>query len=208
MSALRAAALFVAALASAGCADETIVLATIPVTDSGAPAPTSRPCYDSSTCLSGEYCELPECNPPPGVAGTCASLPEVCDEPEMVECGCDKVTYWSDCLRRKNGVASFTKEACLFSNTTPCGENVPNGVPCDGGALCAQLGGSMHGGSQGACDHPFPGTCWVIPDLCPGAPATDLNLWDSCSPTGPKCQDTCNAIRAGGSFRQSSLQCQ
>ncbi len=200
--------------ATASCSEETIVIANLPVTDSGASAPAPKPCLDSSTCAAGYYCQLPECHPPAGTAGTCVALPEVCTEPYGPVCGCDNVTYWSDCLRQKNGVAWYSKaEPCQNDpqNTiNACGTDVPNSTPCVAPALCAQLGGSMHGGSFGGdCGHGSPGTCWVLPDQCPSTAVDhDQNLWDSCSPTGNKCVDTCNAIRYGGAYRESMLQCQ
>jgi len=202
----------VALLSTASCGDETIVIAKLPVTDSGAPAPTPTACLDSSVCAAGYYCQLPECQPPAGTAGTCVALPEVCNEPYGPECGCDNVTYWSDCLRQKNGIAWYNKmEPCQNDPQdfgTPCGDGVPNSTPCVAPALCAELGSSMHG-APSDCDHVSPGTCWVLPDECPStAVAHDQNLWDSCSPTGEKCVDTCNAIRNGGAYRESMLQCQ
>lgn len=181
------------ALVAGACSNETIILASIPVNDSGAPAAPQK-CIDSSTCPTGYYCDLPACGAL--VGGTCELPPPVCDSTEDPHCGCDHVTYFNDCLRRANGVTASTPGPCQETGIL-CGGPVGG---CPDGALCAQLGGFIHG----ACDHPVPGTCWVVPASC--APTTPFDYWDSCSGTGGDCLSTCAAIRAGGAYRRSQ-QC-
>lgn len=203
---------FIASLPAA-CTNETIYLARIPESDSGVSA-TPQKCVDSSTCPTGYYCSLPTCGALTG--GTCELPDTVCPSNEDPWCGCDQVTYFNDCLRRANGVSSSTKGPCL-SFGLPCGGGGPGpggsggpspggssggglGSPgvCPEGALCAQLGGPTHG----TCDHPIPGTCWVIPANC--ASTTPNDYWDSCNGTGD-CLDTCDAIRNGGPHRRAQL---
>ena len=184
----------------AACASETITLASIPDNDAGVPAAPQK-CV-SGSCPNGYYCSLPECGAVTG--GTCELFPPVCPPTEDPYCGCDQVTYFNDCLRRANGVSSSFKGPCLDFGL-PCGSGAggaSGGPPasCPDGALCAQLGGFTHG----ACDHPIPGTCWVLPANC--AATTPSDYWDSCSGTGGDCLSTCAAIRAEGAYRRSQ-QC-
>jgi hypothetical protein len=192
----RAAALVVVGglLAIPGCSNETIVLASIPVTDSGIPAPPPQRCAESSTCPTGYYCSMPSCD---AQTGTCVLPPAVCDATESPVCGCDHITYFNDCLRQANGVSASTASPCQDTGW-PCGPFVPGS--CPDGAKCAQLGGFMHG----PCDHDIPGTCWVLPASC--VTTTPSDYWDSCVDTGGACLDLCSAIRAGGPYRRSQ-QC-
>jgi hypothetical protein len=198
-----AAGLFLTASLPAACTNETIYLARIPENDSGISAPPQK-CVDSSTCPTGYYCSLPTCGALTG--GTCELPDTVCPANEDPWCGCDQITYFNDCLRRANGISSSTRGACL-SFGLPCGDGPSPGGPgggggpagsCPEGALCALLGGPLHG----TCDHPIPGTCWVLPANC--ASATPTDYWDSCDGAGD-CLDTCDAIRNGGPHRRAQM---
>jgi hypothetical protein len=187
---------------AAACSNETIYLARIPENDAGAPTAPQK-CVDSSSCPTGYYCDLPECGALTG--GTCELPPPTCPPIEDPYCGCDRLTYFNDCLRRANGVPSSTRGPCLDFGL-PCGGPPPGGgsgptsgpMTCPEGALCAQLGGSMHG----TCDHPIPGNCWVLPANCATTTAP-FDYWDSCGGVGGACLDTCDAIRAGGAYRRA-----
>ena len=194
-----------------GCATDTIDLAVLPVADAGPDGPpTFPPCIDNSGCLPDYYCSLPACDSPAGTRGTCTLPPATCyDDGLPPVCGCDHVTYYNDCLRQRNFVASSTKYPCQNNPKNPvgpCGEGFPGSTDCPVGALCAQLGVGPPGSD--ACDHPIPGTCWVLPDQCPATtPQWDTNHWDSCMPGDGGCLDTCNAIIQGGTYRDSVHHC-
>jgi hypothetical protein len=186
---LAALAAFAATSLVAACADETIVLATLPTTDAGSAAPPPTRCVTSGDCASGYYCSMTACG---AQTGTCTLPPVVCDPTESPVCGCDNITYFNDCLRQSNGAAASTDGPCMTSPLL-CGG--PANAGCPAPALCAQLGLS-----HGPCDD-VPGTCWVVPAHCPSTPPPDL--WDSCDPEGSQCLDTCSAITKGGAYRRS-----
>lgn len=194
------------------CTNETVYLLKQPVTDSGAPTAPVQKCASSNDCPSDQFCLLPSCT---ATDGTCIPTPLTCgdagpdDSVASFECGCDKNTYWNDCLRRRYAVSSYTPGPCPQSASPPCGEGIPGSVPCGEGYWCAQLGGAMHGSSGGdPCSHGIPGSCWALPAICPTqSPNLDLLLFDSCTSPGPICTDTCNAIKKGGSWR-GSFDCQ
>jgi hypothetical protein len=193
---LAACALLVAtaiAVAS-GCTDETIVLASLPTTDAGAPAPAPIRCVTIADCPTTDYyCSMTSCD---AQTGTCVLAPVVCDPSEAPVCGCDNITYFNDCLREANGIAASTPNPCM-NNPQLCGG--PSNTQCPDGALCARLG-LIHG----PCTDAIPGTCWFLPAKCPTTPPPDL--WDSCDSAGALCVDTCNAITQGGAYRRS-LKC-
>jgi hypothetical protein len=180
-----------AAIAGSGCESETIVLATIP-DDAAGPPPAPVPCVDSDGCSLGYYCSKATCDAP---AGTCVHAPVDCDGAPAGPpvCDCNNITYFNSCVAQVNGVLSYTEGECL-TNPVLCGPGHPS---CPGNATCALLNDLPHDNCQA------PGRCWVIPAQCPTVPSSDR--WDSCSPLGAVCVDTCNAITMGGAYQRSQM---
>ena len=192
---MRRAVLLVVAAAIAGlafsCTGTDVTLATLPGDDAAGPPPAPR-CASNYDCEAGTYCEKPSCDSP---SGTCELFPAECPNEEQPVCGCDNVTYFDHCTRQLSGVASETMGPCAGFT---CGG--PSSKPCSGDAVCAQLLGM--GPDQ--CSPTPEGHCWVLPAQCP--PASEaMNLWDSCVPGGQHCLDTCDALRAGGSYTRAVM---
>ena len=186
------------ALAAIACADDTIVLATIPAVDSGGPANLPVRCVSSNDCTAtNTYCDKDSCGAP---AGTCEFFPPSCDNAESLVCGCDGVTYFNDCLRQAAGVAPTAKGACTHENALLCGLGIAATCPTD--TVCARLLG-FEVGPQ--CPHDAPGTCWRLPPECP-SPSDSSDLWDECADNGAQCVETCTAIRSGN-VAQRPNQC-
>ncbi|MCA9591499.1 MAG: hypothetical protein KC657_39660 [Myxococcales bacterium] len=173
------------------CTGEPVVLATLPDADDG---PRGRPaprCVVAEDCAPGTYCDRRACG---DAAGTCKPFPVSCPPDELPVCGCDGVTYYSDCLRRASGQSAATPGEC-GENARTCRAPADCGV----GGACARLGGS----SPMSCGPDLVGTCWVLPPTCPPAPLGDR--WKECAPPPPPgpppppppCRDTCSAIRDG-----------
>ena len=186
-------------LLTLGCSGPDVVLATLPAEEEAATpqrcATTQGDASDPvSDCPAGTYCEMPTCG---SASGTCQLLPAICDNNEQPTCGCDGVTYFNDCLRQANGIASSTPMPCSFDSAYLCGFS---GQMCPEGAMCAKL---VRGG-QGQCTANSPGICWVLPLQCPQPGPYDLR-WDSCVSGGP-CVDTCTAIATGGVY-QHTIAC-
>jgi hypothetical protein len=61
-----------------------------------------------------EFCELPAgvCDTVPTATGTCVQEPTTCAPIFVFVCGCDGVTYGSDCERQAAGVAKLKDGAC------------------------------------------------------------------------------------------------
>lgn len=174
------------------CSTETIVVAEIPKeSDAGAPfGSTSIRCTRSADCPDPMYCERRDCAAP---AGVCVVPPTTCDNIEDPVCGCDGVTYFNDCLRRKNG-ASGAEDGECSSFVAVC-----NGaaIGCPTNAYCARF---VRYAPTPDC-HDVMGRCWVIPDFCP--PPSRGDRWNRCKDADAddeKCVSTCRAIQEESVF--------
>jgi hypothetical protein len=196
-----AAALFGSALASTSCVADDVVVADSTgdasmsdhaPTDAGAPCSSNDDCAPRSTM----FCAKPSCDAPTGM---CEDRPLSCDDPGPNVCGCDGITYWNDCLRKQNGVATSAPDQCPLG--VPCDTSPMSTMHCPNipGAHCARLVlGPM-------CDLMAPGTCWVLPPDC--APLQGMMMpsderWAACA-ADAMCLPTCDAIRTEMPFHQA-----
>jgi len=191
-----------AAVVSASCADEQIVLATLPPAFDGGMPNDGRRCVEDKECTTKEFCERVACG---DVAGTCQDAPVVCEEEGRPVCGCDGVTYWNDCLRRSSGITSATPGECGY-NARICRHGGKGGGPpgdpdaCPAGTFCARLL-SLPGDvppPPDFCGPDAPGTCWALPVVCPDRAGPDR--WLACGATQAVCTTTCDAIRSGAPY--------
>jgi len=106
-------------------------------------------------CAEGHFCD-----PAPntcGVAdagGRCTVRPDECPADFVPVCGCDGVTYGSDCDRRRAGVAKNHDGVCAGR---VCGTFA--GIPCPGGDFCEFPVGSCEVADA-------PGLCEERPEVC------------------------------------------
>jgi len=162
-----------------GCGPKDIVVARDQLSDGAA----GRPCAGAADCNPEELCELTSCS---STLGQCVLRPAVCDDTQQIACGCDGVTYWNDCLRRRDGVSSSSSGQCVAAFASCSGAGAAGCPVAD--AVCGHL---LPG--SGPCPPNVPGVCWVVPDACPvdaGAP-----FWLGCEPPMP-CLDLCTALRS------------
>lgn len=182
---MKRAALAVLGLVS--CGSENISLTVTP--DAGMVEPIR--CSQLADCPAGLYCEKTSCG---DAMGTCQLVPATCPDDDTPVCGCDRINYYNDCLRQAAGVEAATTGACSYDQGTTCG-GMKN-IPCPDGTLCGRFVGK-----PSACSVDAMGSCWVIPATCPKTKPE----WDSCNFSGPKCVDTCTAIRTGGAYHFSFM---
>ena len=176
------------------CTKEDIVIAEIPNVgaDGGIGVSGSAVrCTKSEDCPDQMYCERRGCDEP---AGICVVPPNTCDNTEDPVCGCDGVTYFNDCLRRKNGASGSDDGECTTSFAACDGA----AVGCPTNAYCARF---VHYSTAPFC-HGVRGRCWVIPDFCP--PPARGDRWNLCSDDavvgGETCVSTCRAIQEEAVF--------
>jgi hypothetical protein len=184
----------VASLAFAtACTEETLIVAVVPVEDdAGHPITPPPRCQRNADCPREAFCKKQSCDAP---AGTCELFPSVCEDTERAVCGCNRVTYFNDCLRRADGVAASTEGPCPYEGSLECGGEA--NVPCPDGAYC----GRLFGFGSVTCSplNDGRGRCWVLPLHCP--PPTTSDRWMRCGPGS--CVDTCTAIRDEGIHRRA-----
>lgn len=147
------------------------------------PEPTV--CSSAADCLeAGDWCSKPvgAC----AEEGVCEPRPAACPTVWAPVCGCDGVTYGSDCL------AAGAGRSVAYAG--PCDELPP--VSCDDARDCAWAWGSAHGWDTiwcsrpaGACD--APGICRLRPVGCP-------DVWRPvCCCDGQTYGNVCEAAAAG-----------
>ncbi|MBK7857119.1 MAG: hypothetical protein IPJ65_00590 [Archangiaceae bacterium] len=76
--------------------------------DGGRPPPHGKPCGDTSECGADELCEKHTCDE---TTGFCASR-NMCMPHGGQVCGCDGITYSTDCARRAAAVEGFVPGPC------------------------------------------------------------------------------------------------
>lgn len=191
------------------CADEEILLATLPPDAPGGAPLDERRCVETTECPTRSFCARSKCG---DVAGACAARPVVCEEAAAPVCGCNGITYWNDCLRRAAGVTAMMPGECTRSAVTCGGPGVPGpgGPPpaptggCPADTVCARLlpPPPLSPPPPDACPPDAPGTCWALPAVCP--PSAGPDRWVACGPPGANpCKTTCNAIRTGEPHRRA-----
>jgi hypothetical protein len=205
MSAVRRAAITLVlagsgALLDSACADEQIVLATLPPGFDGGTAVDPKRCVDSNGCSAKELCARATCG---DVAGSCELAPLLCDEDARPVCGCDGITYWNDCLRRAAGVTSMIPGECGY-NARKCGRGGHGPAPgsdmgCSDGTYCARL--LPNDGPPDFCSDDAPGTCWALPAVCPEHGGPDR--WLACGTAKGACTSSCDAIRSGAVYKRA-----
>lgn len=163
------------------CGPREIVVADLPPGLDGGFEP-HRPCVEASDCGPDAFCEKETCGAP---AGHCQHMP-VGDCPPLHDpvCGCDRVTYWNQCLRAQHGVSAQSGGEC--GDPMPCGPGQPCPTP---GASCAHILPFPSSCSSA----PAQGTCWVLPLGCP-PPQPGEGRFSSCA--APTCASQCEAIRS------------
>jgi len=162
------------------------------------------PCTSNDECPAAWLCKKVACGDP---LGHCEVRPVFCDDNFMPVCGCDHVTYWNECYRRRAGQAASSADDC-----TAGAHSCFNDADCAEGAYCQHL---LPRGIS--CDQMVgAGTCWVTPDICPDAP--DQMRWKPCTLPGSDagaaglggCVSTCVAVQSGRPYVpvSSSGSCQ
>jgi hypothetical protein len=155
--------------------------------DSGATAGGS--CSAEMPCARALFCE--PSRPADGTcgkrfaAGTCMARPTSCPTAGSPVCGCDGVTYQSDCLRQKAGIPLASSGACQGWEKGPisCGT-----MTCGPTQVCVQPG--SHCGAAPPCDPaPDGGACPPGLIACTLRPSGGSGCTYSCAPPPPYCLD-------------------
>lgn len=174
-----------------------------PAVEAGA----AQRCASNDDCIppTSTFCAKSSCDAP---EGECEERPVACDHtPDNagpLVCGCDGVNYWSDCLRKADGVASRTQGECTFPFAA-----------CDGGApphtTCPVPDAFCFIQSMGECNGAIGevtsgGVCWVLPFECPAEGG--VRNWQSCGETPGECVDLCSAIQSSKPHARAGIGCQ
>jgi hypothetical protein len=188
------------ALAWAGaCVPEDIIVAEQqappadppPSDDAGPPLdsepsddqPLAGPCTSNDDCELDEFCNKRGCS---NAVGTCKRRPVSCNAEQKPVCGCDKLTYFNDCLRQAAGVNLARNSEC--QDPWICG--TPFDFQCPSEAYCAIVVPP----NVMSCPTEGRGTCWVLPSECD---EDDLgpNRYRRCGDFDAECQGLCQSIR-------------
>jgi len=110
-------------------------------------------CDTNADCVLGEFCA---CSGACGAAGVCEARPNVCPDVRQPTCGCDGVTYPSDCFRQAAGTCFAHFGTC--ESTVTC---TPGGAECGRGQFCDINAGQCAGGLD------VVGQCVSQIDFCP-----------------------------------------
>jgi hypothetical protein len=137
-------------------------------------------CTTSAECAAHESCERSGCA---AALGQCTPQRFLCDDAPDPVCGCNGLTYFNDCLRRRDGVALLEAGECSHG-AVHCDAD----SPCPAGAYCAYLLRS-----EGACTDARSGVCWVVPASC-ADPRVGGDRFAPCG-AGAACVDACTAIQ-------------
>jgi hypothetical protein len=152
-------------------------------------------CRSNEDCR-GQYCDKLACG---DALGTCKDLPrEDCDDMPSPVCGCDHVTYFNECLRRRNGTALAHEGPCQ-EDAWRCGDQ--RGA-CPFAAVCSYVPfqNFMPMFMFGQCPsaEQTEGTCWVAPEQCSGS--MPMRQFTPCGEADGECLDLCAAIRSEKPF--------
>jgi hypothetical protein len=178
--------LLFANLALTSCATDDVRVATL------------QSCTTNEECLPTDFCAKASCG---DTEGSCELRPVLCGSTNDSSCGCDGVTYWSDCLRMQRGIAASTPGQC-FDNAKTCAS--VDAAECQSAASGASCGRLVAGGPGGpACPADTPGVCWVLPPDCGGLGPGD-ERWQACDGSNV-CNDMCAAIRSGIPHRRGFI---
>jgi hypothetical protein len=119
----------------------------------------------TNTCQSDQFCSYD----PAAICGradatgTCQPRPTGCTGGADVQvCGCDGVTYDSECLANMAGTSVDTQGPCPSTGKS-CGGKVPPGTnnTCSADEFCDYTRDAMCGAADA------PGTCQPRPQACP-----------------------------------------
>jgi Kazal-type serine protease inhibitor domain len=147
----------------------------------GSPDDAGALCMRDRTCAEGEFCETLGCAVE---LGLCATRPVLCSDDPGPVCGCDGVTYFNDCVRRREGVAMASDGECGTR-----GRACDTSAPCASGHVCARLLASSD-----ACAADVVGRCWLLPTECGGS-RFGGDRFAPCDAPGA-CVDACTALRS------------
>jgi hypothetical protein len=139
-----------------------------------------------STCQTGEFCNFPvesKCGSA-DQTGTCAQIPAGCTQQVSAPvCGCDGVTYDSECAAQLQSISVLHSGACDASSGKPCGGL--QGLSCADGEYCKYAISANCGASDQM------GTCATMPLGC------NYNIQTVCGCDGRTYPNACAAAGSG-----------